>query len=47
MQMHFSGVAGQGMNPLARLMRAWGHEVQGSDRSLDAGQKLVHFSAAC
>lgn len=38
MLMHFSGVAGQGMNPLARLMRAWGHEVQGSDRSLDAGQ---------
>ncbi len=25
------------MNPLARLMRAWGHEVQGSDRSIDQG----------
>lgn len=25
------------MNPLARLMAAWGHDVQGSDRSLDQG----------
>jgi len=38
MLMHFSGVAGQGMNPLAQLMRVWGHEVQGSDRSFDQGQ---------
>lgn len=38
MLMHFSGVAGQGMNPLAQLMRAWGHDVQGSDRSLDKGE---------
>jgi len=36
---HFSGIAGQGMNPLARLMRAWGHEVQGSDRALDQGKQ--------
>jgi UDP-N-acetylmuramate--alanine ligase len=35
---HFSGVAGAGMNPLARLMRARGHAVQGSDRSIDAGK---------
>ena len=35
---HFSGIAGAGMNPLARLMRARGHEVQGSDRSLDQGK---------
>jgi UDP-N-acetylmuramate--alanine ligase len=35
---HFSGVAGAGMSPLARLMRARGHPVQGSDRSLDAGR---------
>src|SRR5688572_22394915 len=35
---HFSGIAGAGMNPLAQLMRAWGHEVQGSDRSLDQGK---------
>jgi UDP-N-acetylmuramate--alanine ligase len=34
---HFSGVAGAGMNPLARLMRARGHAVQGSDRSFDQG----------
>jgi len=35
---HFSGVAGAGMNPLACLMRARGHEVQGSDRSFDQGK---------
>ena len=34
---HFSGVAGAGMNPLARLMRARGHRVQGSDRAIDRG----------
>ena len=27
------------MNPLARLMRAWGHEVQGSDRAFDQGKQ--------
>jgi len=37
---HFSGVAGSGMNPLARLMRARGHRVQGSDRALDQGLML-------
>jgi len=36
---HFSGIAGQGTNPLARLMRAWGHEVQGSDRAFDQGKQ--------
>ncbi len=35
---HFSGVAGAGMAPLACLMRARGHEVQGSDRSFDQGK---------
>ena len=35
---HFSGVAGQGMNPLAQLMCAWGEAVQGSDRSFDRGE---------
>jgi UDP-N-acetylmuramate--alanine ligase len=35
---HFSGIAGAGMNPLAQLMRHWGHAVQGSDRSLDQGK---------
>jgi UDP-N-acetylmuramate--alanine ligase len=39
MKYHFSGIAGQGMNPLARLMRAWGHEVQGSDRAFDQGKQ--------
>src|SRR2546427_500572 len=38
MRYHFSGVAGAGMNPLACLMRARGHEVQGSDRSFDQGK---------
>jgi UDP-N-acetylmuramate--alanine ligase len=35
---HFSGIAGAGMSPLAQLMRARGHHVQGSDRSLDQGK---------
>jgi UDP-N-acetylmuramate--alanine ligase len=35
---HFSGVAGVGMNPLAQLMQARGHVVQGSDRSFDQGK---------
>jgi UDP-N-acetylmuramate--alanine ligase len=37
---HFSGIAGVGMNPLAQLMRARGHIVQGSDRSFDQGKNL-------
>jgi UDP-N-acetylmuramate-alanine ligase len=37
---HFSGIAGAGMNPLAQLMRARGHAVQGSDRSFDQGKNL-------
>lgn len=36
---HFSGVAGAGMGPLARLMRSRGHAVQGSDRAFDVGKK--------
>src|SRR5207249_6700944 len=36
---HFSGIAGAGMGPLACLMRARGHEVQGSDRAFDLGKK--------
>ena len=39
MRYHFSGIAGQGMNPLARLVRAWGHDVQGSDRAFDQGKE--------
>ena len=38
MRYHFSGIAGAGMNPLAQLMRARGHSVQGSDRSFDQGK---------
>jgi len=38
MRYHFSGIAGAGVNPLARLMRARGHDVQGSDRSFDQGK---------
>lgn len=38
MRYHFSGVAGAGMNPLAQLMVAWGHSVQGSDRGFDQGR---------
>jgi len=36
---HFSGIAGAGMGPLACLMRARGHAVQGSDRAFDLGKK--------
>lgn len=35
---HFSGIAGAGMGPLACLVRARGHAVQGSDRSFDQGK---------
>jgi len=35
---HFSGVAGAGMSPLACLMRARGHDVQGSDRAFEQGK---------
>ena len=38
MRYHFSGVGGAGMSPLARLMRARAHPVQGSDRAFDAGR---------
>ena len=38
MRYHFSGIAGVGMSPLAQLMRARGHAVQGSDRSFDQGK---------
>jgi UDP-N-acetylmuramate--alanine ligase len=39
--LHFSGIAGAGMNPLARLMAAWGRSVQGSDRSFDRGEQTA------
>lgn len=37
MRIHFSGIGGAGMNPLARLFAARGHQVQGSDRGFDQG----------
>jgi UDP-N-acetylmuramate--alanine ligase len=36
-RLHFSGIAGAGMNTLAQLMAARGHDVQGSDRAFDTG----------
>jgi UDP-N-acetylmuramate--alanine ligase len=39
MRYFFSGIAGAGMNPLAQLMRHWGHEVAGSDRGFDQGKQ--------
>jgi UDP-N-acetylmuramate--alanine ligase len=47
MRIHFSGIAGVGMNPLARLLASRGHEVQGSDRQFDQGgasavRELLH-----
>ena len=44
---HFSGIAGAGMNPLARLMRARGHAVQGSDRALDQGKSSDLAALLC
>ena len=38
---HFSGIAGAGMNPLAQLLRARGHRVQGSDRGFDQGKSAA------
>ena len=37
-QVHFSGIGGAGMNPLARLLAARGVRVQGSDRDFDRGR---------
>jgi UDP-N-acetylmuramate--alanine ligase len=45
MRYHFSGVGGAGMSPLARLMRARGDAVQGSDRAFDAGRNAEAATA--
>src|SRR5690242_11034162 len=45
MRYHFSGVGGAGMSPLARLMRARGHAVQGSDRAFDTGRNAEAATA--
>ncbi|WP_343343136.1 Mur ligase family protein [Sphingomicrobium sp. XHP0239] len=39
----FCGIGGSGMLPLAAIMRARGHQVSGSDRSLDAGRMAAKF----
>lgn len=39
----FCGIGGSGMSALARLMRASGHTVYGSDRSYDQGKSLERF----
>ncbi|HXI86479.1 MAG TPA: Mur ligase domain-containing protein, partial [Parvularculaceae bacterium] len=37
------GVGGSGMLPLALILRAQGHEVEGSDRALDQGRTAAKF----
>lgn len=39
----FCGIGGSGMLPLASIVRAQGHKVAGSDRSLDAGRTAAKF----
>ena len=39
----FSGIGGSGMLPLALIVRGHGHEVAGSDRTLDQGRLAPKF----
>jgi UDP-N-acetylmuramate--alanine ligase len=39
----FCGIGGSGMLPLALIVKARGHDVAGSDRSLDAGRTTPKF----
>ncbi|HEX5008327.1 MAG TPA: Mur ligase family protein [Hyphomonadaceae bacterium] len=39
----FCGIGGSGMLPLALIVKARGHDVEGSDRSLDAGRTASKF----
>jgi UDP-N-acetylmuramate--alanine ligase len=41
----FVGIGGSGMLPLAQIVRARGHEVAGSDRSLDQGRLNAKFES--
>jgi UDP-N-acetylmuramate--alanine ligase len=41
----FCGIGGSGMMPLAMIVSAQGHEVAGSDRSLDQGRIAEKFAA--
>src|SRR5215510_167420 len=40
----FCGVGGSGMMPLALILRAQGHSVEGSDRALDQGRSAEKFA---
>jgi UDP-N-acetylmuramate--alanine ligase len=40
----FVGIGGSGMLPLAMIVRGRGHEVKGSDRSLDQGRLSAKFA---
>ena len=44
MKYHFVGIGGSGMSGIAQVMKARGHEVQGSDRSHDRGQNAVLYN---
>ena len=39
----FCGIGGSGMLPLAIIMHARGHDVEGSDRALDQGRTAPKF----
>src|SRR5262245_52064048 len=39
----FCGIGGSGMLPLALILKAQGHAVEGSDRSLDQGRLARKF----
>ena len=39
----FCGIGGSGMLPLALIVKARGYDVEGSDRSLDAGRTAAKF----
>lgn len=41
----FCGISGNGMSPLAQIMRLKGYEVYGSDRSFDAGRDAKNKQA--
>ena len=42
-QYFFCGIGGSGMLPLALILRAQGHAVEGSDRMLDQGRTAQKF----
>ena len=42
-QYFFCGIGGSGMLPLAMILRAQGHKIEGSDRALDQGNLAAKF----